>query len=95
MNEGGRCQIDSDCASGLKCSSYTGNGMCISTTITINDAARNLVEQEAGPLTSEVGDEAVASPEIDADISGTGAVDSGSLDSTALDLVSLDSTGLD
>lgn len=28
QDEGGRCQVDSDCASGLECSDNTGNGVC-------------------------------------------------------------------
>ena len=28
QGEGGRCQINSDCASGLTCSDTTGNGIC-------------------------------------------------------------------
>ena len=28
QDEGGRCQVDSDCASGLECSEDTGNGVC-------------------------------------------------------------------
>jgi hypothetical protein len=39
QNEGGRCQIDSDCASGLTCQDYSsGNGRCRSNSF-VPDAA--------------------------------------------------------
>jgi hypothetical protein len=40
QDEGGRCQIDSDCASGLTChNGETGNGTCVSNAGELADAA--------------------------------------------------------
>jgi hypothetical protein len=87
QNEGGRCQINSDCASGLTCHDNTGslgNGQCVSssTVVTNNDAAPDM-SVAAGP---EVGIDAgsLDSEAITFD-ANTGTVDSDSLDSTGLD----------
>jgi hypothetical protein len=90
QNEGGRCQVNSDCASGLKCNSTTGNGICVSqnTVPSNNDAAPDLSVM-SGP---EVGIDTEVTSTIDADTLDTGAV---TLDTGAVDSGSLDSTGLD
>jgi len=93
QNEGGRCQVTSDCASGLICDSNTGNGRCRSQSSVApgSDAAPAKDEAEDQPVVSgpEVGVDAVASPESDAETLDTaavpldaGAVDSGSQAST-------------
>lgn len=90
QNEGGRCQVNSDCASGLTCSDNSGNGVCRNPNVVVtNDAALNsdVAEDQSASISVEVGPEAAAMPEIDAD-----SVDSGSVDSSS---GSLDSTGLD
>jgi hypothetical protein len=80
QNEGGRCQIDSDCASGLKCTNgTTGNGTC-GPQITVaptSDAAPAKDLAEDLPVVSgpEVGIDTVAMPEIDAETIDTGSVD--------------------
>jgi len=60
QNEGGRCQINSDCASGLVCSDNTGNGVCRSPSAVANpgtdaghDAAADLMSA-AGPETQDL-----------------------------------------
>ena len=89
QNEGGRCQINSDCASGLKCDSTTGNGKCVSSSAVLptNDAApkNDSAPDEPGPSSSDVGFEADPNSDIDAVSVDPGAVDSGSLDATGLD----------
>jgi hypothetical protein len=53
QNEGGRCQIDSDCASGLTCEQgSTGNGKCRNPNNVVRDAAPELTSN-AGPEVSE------------------------------------------
>jgi hypothetical protein len=81
QNAGGRCQIDSDCASGLQCiDGQSGNGTCQSQAVVVtqNDAAvkDDVAEAEvATPPTAEVGSEAEPTPALDADTVDTGAVD--------------------
>jgi hypothetical protein len=78
QNEGGRCQINSDCASGLTCSDTGGNGVCQNpNAVVVVDAApkRDLVDDVTLPLSSDVGAEDLAAPEMDAESVDTGAVD--------------------
>jgi hypothetical protein len=96
QNEGGRCQVTSDCASGLVCDSNTGNGRCRSQSSVApgSDAASARDEAEdqpvvSGPEVGEVGIDAVVTTESDAVTLDTaavtleaGAVDSGSQAST-------------
>jgi hypothetical protein len=71
QNEGGRCQIDSDCGSGLVCRENTnGNGRCRSTA-TDTDAAQ--VDVHDG-----VKADALVTPDVI-------KIDSTEIDSTALD----------
>jgi hypothetical protein len=90
QNEGGRCQVTSDCASGLVCKEVTtGNGTCLypGSTGPLPDAS--LEKDVAGDLPVvteiEVGLDSAATPEIDAEVVDTGAVESGSLDSGGID----------
>jgi hypothetical protein len=88
QNEGGRCQINSDCASGLECKDGTsGNGVCrVKGAVVTNDAAlQDVAEDVATLFTSEVGSEVAVTSEIDAESVAPGAVDSGSLDSNSID----------
>ena len=88
QNEGGRCQIDSDCASGLICSKgSTGNGVCrapggstVDDASSATDAAEDL-EPTAGP---EAGPSAVE-VEPDATPAGSAGIDTADIDSGALD----------
>ncbi len=63
--EGGRCQINSDCASGLSCQDgTTGNGKCVSQNpagTTTNDAAVDVAVASA----SDVGADTLVTPEVD------------------------------
>ena len=84
QNEGGRCQVASDCASGLECrDGQTGNGRCVPQGAVVTQSG-----PEVGP---EVGIDALVTlidadtPESEAVTLDTGAVDSGSLDSAAID----------
>ena len=86
QNEGGRCQVASDCGSGLTCVDGTsGNGQCKYPSTGTNDAASDQAEDTTGSLTSEAGAEAVMTSQIDAESVDAGVVDSDSLDSTGLD----------
>jgi hypothetical protein len=86
QNEGGRCQINSDCASGLVCSDNSGNGRCVPTLGTTggadaaiaNDAPEDLVSvagPEAGPLEVEPVEVEPVAPSVDAESVESGAVD--------------------
>jgi hypothetical protein len=80
QNEGGRCQINSDCASGLTCRSDTsGNGVCSNpnAAAVVVDAAfqSDLPKDETLPFNSDVGAEALPAPEMDAESVDTGAID--------------------
>jgi hypothetical protein len=81
QNAGGRCQINSDCGSGLQCiAGESGNGTCQPqiVVVTQNDAAATNDVAEAGvamPPAAEVGSEAEPTPALDADAIDTGAVD--------------------
>ena len=90
QNEGGRCQITSDCASGLVCSEgTTGNGVCrapggstANDASIATDAAEDLepaAGPEAGPSAVEVEVEPDTAPASSAEIDG-GAIDLGALD---------------
>jgi len=88
-DEGGRCQINSDCASGLVCRGTTGNGTCMlpgaGTTAggdaaSTNDAPED-VAPVAGPETEPAGIEVEpveaepASTPLDAESIESGAID--------------------
>lgn len=95
QNEGGRCQVDSDCGSGLTCKNGTsGNGTCRYPASANTDAAltSDLADDVALSLGPEVGIDVVVTTERDADTLDTAAV---TLDAGAVDSGSLDSTGLD
>ena len=91
QNEGGRCQVNSDCASGLVCKEgTTGNGTCGPQNAVVaptNDAslAKDLAEDLPVVSVFEVEAEAVVAPQIDDAVLDAGALDSGSLDSTEID----------
>ena len=95
QNEGGRCQVNSDCASGLICSDTSGNGTCRNPSLVgTNDAAlKSDVAQDdvASPTedapspSSEVGAEAMAMPGLDAESVDAGTADSAGLDSAEID----------
>jgi hypothetical protein len=67
QGEGGRCQVSSDCASGLICDSTTGNGKCVSPNASANDAAPSKDSAVDVPIvsTSEVGADTLVTPKID------------------------------
>jgi len=95
QNEGGRCQVDSDCGSGLTCKDGpSGNGTCRNPSSVTNDAALTSDLADDVPLSPgpEVGVDAVVSPESDAETLDIAAV---TLDAGAVDSGSLDSRGLD
>jgi hypothetical protein len=87
QNEGGRCQINSDCASGLHCSDNSGNGVCRPSgtgptgggdAATANDAPEDLVSvagPEAGPVEVEPVEVEPVAPSVDAESVESGAVD--------------------
>jgi len=95
QSEGERCQVDSDCASGLKCSEgSTGNGTCKqpSAVVSSKDAAVSL----DGPLSSL--------PEVEPQVDAETVVDSTPAsqpdaavgrDTTALDVMSVDTGSID
>ena len=92
QNEGGRCQIDSDCGSGLRCNQgMTGNGLCVSssTVVANTDARSDLADDEKAAATSDVGTEAAVMSTLDAE-----PVDAGSLD-VPVDADSLDTGSVD
>jgi len=66
QNEGGRCQVTSDCASGLTCFGESGNGVCrANTPIPTNDAAAG--NDAAADLMSTAGPEAQDLASVDVD----------------------------
>lgn len=76
QGEGGRCQVNSDCASGLICSNGpSGNGVCGHSPTAITDAA-----------TAALPDVSVASTdEVEPDVAGAAAADAGAgIDATAV-----------
>jgi len=83
QNEGGRCQIDSDCASGLKCRDTSGNGVCENPASVGTTAAAPDASVASGP---EVGTdiESHDSEAISFDAS-IGGLDLGSTDAEGLD----------
>jgi len=80
QGEGGRCQINSDCSSGLTCSEVTGgNGICKSSSAgpSTSDAAPAKDLGEDAPVTSglEVGLDGAAASASDADSIDTASID--------------------
>jgi len=67
QDEGGRCQIDSDCASGLTCDNReTGNGVCRASNGGGSSAADAAAKQDASLLSGpEVESEAETAPAVD------------------------------
>ena len=98
QNEGGRCQISSDCASGLVCSDSSGNGVCRpsgavtsggSDAGSAKDEAQDqapFAGPEAGP---EVGPDVVEPIEVEPAPAPLDAerVDSDGVDATEIDLL--------
>lgn len=86
QNEGGRCQIDSDCASGLECSDTSGNGTCRKKgSVVTSDAAPDMsvaavpeVGPDMGPDTATVS--AMDAEPLDAESVDTQSVDTGVID---------------
>ena len=105
QNEGGRCQTNSDCGSGLECrNGLTGNGTCqYPGTATSSDAAltSDLGEDIPAASGSEVGAEAGVTPAIDGTESDTTESDAGAVldgaesDVTAIDAGAVDSDSFD
>jgi hypothetical protein len=94
QNEGGRCQVNSDCGSGLYCSGNNlGDGICTSNASrdVISDASTNsdvMVSVDEGSFVSVDGrteETAVSSPQVDAEVVVTPARDATVLDGTAID----------
>ena len=94
QNEGGRCQINSDCASGLTCSGgETGNGKCQRSAVgppgndaaSTEDAPEDLTSPaapEAGPDVAEVEPVDV---EPDSAVADVAASESGTIDTIEID----------
>ena len=100
QNEGGRCQINSDCGSGLECrNGLTGNGTCqYPATATTGDAALTGDIGADMPLASgsEVGAEAVVTPAIDGtEIEKTGSDAGAVLDGTESNATAIDAGAVD
>ncbi|HEY5284030.1 MAG TPA: hypothetical protein VIM14_14655 [Polyangia bacterium] len=92
MNAGGRCQIDSDCASGLICKVTTaGNGICEGTT-----AAPAGPDTGPGPeATTSAPDATVLADDAGVPDDGASIVDDGAVDASTLDDMAVDSGGVD
>jgi hypothetical protein len=88
QNEGGRCQISSDCASGLVCSDgTTGNGVCRApggTSVTDASIAKD-AEEDLLPASGPETDPSEVEVEPDTAPAGSAEIDSGAIDSGALD----------
>jgi hypothetical protein len=93
QNEGGRCQIPSDCASGLHCSDLSGNGRCIPN-VSVGDAPpaadTNAVPDTAPMTPADGGDVFTSLPDTapDTAVADTEAV-------TPVDAESVDGGGID
>jgi hypothetical protein len=86
QNEGGRCQINSDCASGLVCKDFAyGNGKCGP----VGD--NSVADAAAGDDTSS--DEASSNLDLGPDAPSSSAVDLASL--ASMDSESVDAGGID
>jgi len=102
QNEGGRCQVNSDCASGLVCDmGTTGNGRCVGTLSTVTDAAADLPATTGSDLApaadvptvgSEAGPETSVIDGAQGDLaeSGMGEVDASERDAAELDTGKVD-----
>ena len=83
QNEGGRCQVDSDCGSGLVCNSpVNGNGICKRNVDTPGpDAATNDdTSSDAPSISLDLGPDAPSSSAVD-----LASVDNGSVDVSGID----------
>ncbi len=95
QNEGGRCQVNSDCASGLLClDNNFGNGHCGSNTSVTPDAAPAPAADAAADVTpvtpADARDALVSLPDTAAD---TATADSEAV--APVDAESVDSGGID
>jgi len=83
QNEGGRCQVNSDCASGLACKEFAnGNGICrLSDDTSTPDAATN--DDTSGEPPS-------SGPDLGLDTPSSSAVDLASADSESVDASGID-----
>src|SRR5664279_5238380 len=82
QNEGGRCQVNSDCASGLTCRPANGNGICGSG---IDNSAADAATND-----DTSSDEASSSPDLGPDTPSSSAVDLASIDSESVDVGGID-----
>jgi hypothetical protein len=82
QNEGGRCQVDSDCGSGLSCNNPAyGNGICKPTGYhSTSDAATNDDTGETPSTSLDLGPDAPSSSALD-----LASVDSESVDVSGID----------
>ncbi len=94
QGEGGRCQINSDCASGLTClSGDSGNGRCVSNTSAFDVApapARDAAEDATPVTAADAKDLLVSLPDAAPD---TASADSEAV--TPVDAESVDGGGID
>jgi len=83
QNEGGRCQVDSDCGSGLSCNNPVyGNGICRPTGYqSTSDAATNDDTSSSAPSSSL---------DLGSDTPASSAVDLASVDSESVDVSGID-----
>ena len=104
QDEGGRCQVDSDCASGLECSDNTGNGVCRKpgatgrTDAAVPDAASDLPVSgpETEPPILDLAPERtdLAAPAFDTQPAADAGIDAAAVDA-APPVVDAQSPGLD
>ena len=89
QNDGGRCQVTSDCADGLVCSEgTTGNGICkpAGTPGTIADAAIKMdVAEDLAPAPGPEVAPDMAENALDTGVADTSTSESGPIDSTGID----------
>jgi hypothetical protein len=83
QNEGGRCQVSSDCGSGLECKEFVnGNGICRRSgdTSTSDAATTSGVSSDAPSISLDLGPDVPSSSAVD-----LASVDSESVDSSGID----------
>ena len=81
QNEGGRCQVNSDCASGLTCDQpLNGNGICRRNVSTVSTADAATEDSRESSSSLDLGEDVVVSSAID-----LGSVDAESVDAGGID----------
>jgi len=97
QSEGERCQVNSDCASGLQCDSKNGEGKCepVNSTTSLNDAAVDVPATGGGDTGLSVDTQVSIDTEVVGGADARSSIDVSALDTLASGATAIDATTVD